>query len=121
MNYDNSICIDPSVMNDTYVWFRDGYMRVSGNFLEVSKKIYNLTTIKYVNKDGTENVVQNIKIYLDCAGIGIQLKDILETKYNLKIYKCNNYRKQLETKLYEQKIVYTDNRKKFEIEYECIW
>lgn len=121
-NYNNAICIDPSVNGDTYIWFKDGFLRVHGSFEEEAEKIYNLTTVKLINEDNTEEIVQTIKIYLDCIGIGTYLKDILETKYNLVVNKCHNYKNDL--KLDKQCVVHTKDIKSnidFQREYEYQW
>lgn len=121
-NYRNTICIDPSIRGDSYIWFKDGFLRIEGNFEEVAEKIYNLTTIKIINVNNTEEIVQTVKIYLDCLGIGVYLKDILETRYDLIVNKCHNYRNDL--KLDEPSVIYTKDIKSnidFKREYECIF
>lgn len=123
--YKNSITVDPSVKSVTYVWFKDGYLKVKGNFLEVAAQIYNLTTVRIINEYGTNEVIQNIKIYLDDLCFGKQLKDILESQYDLKVYSCKNYgndrvikeRLSIQPKIYER----IDDGFKFEREYKCQW
>lgn len=89
----NKILIDYGRDNTT-LWFGDGFTTLKGELMEVAEKIYNIATIKYIDKyrlhDGL--TVQEKDLYIDNLGYSQALKDILTDKYKLKVNNCKRYK-----------------------------
>jgi hypothetical protein len=88
----NKILIDYGRDNTT-LWFGDGFTTLKGDLMEVAYKIYNISTIKYVDKYGLNDnlILQEKDLYIDNLGYSKALKDILVEKYKLKVNNCKIY------------------------------
>lgn len=78
----------------TTLWLCDGFTTLKGNVEEIANKIYNISTIKYIDKYGIHKplTLQEKDLYIDCLSYGQMLKDILVSKYKLQVNDCKVYK-----------------------------
>lgn len=90
----------------TTLWFKDGFISIKGDLMEIAEKIYNIATVKIVNKKtGVTSVEQEYELYIDYFGYGQPLEDVLKNRYDLKVERCKNYKNHKDYNCDEQQVI----------------
>lgn len=116
----NKILIDYGIENTT-LWFKDGFTTLKGGLMEIAEKIYNIATVKIINKDTKDYYInQEHELYIDYLGYGQLIEDILINKYNLKVKRCNVYKNHKDYNSDNQQVIEVCN-KEFNCAEDTVW